>query len=244
MILRAAQWWVIGTLWVISFDELKVVLMSKTDFETARIAMVDCQIRPADVTHYNIIEAMLKVPREVFFPEKLREIAYTGEHIQVKNDRYALDPRITAKILNLININESDLVLNVAGCYGYMANILSYFAQAVVMIEESELAKEAERILGEQSIDNVIVKACPLVEGAGDYGPYDAVVIEGGITFVPDAIINQLKLGGRIVAIFMNGSVGECQLGFRSSDGINWRFGFNAAVPLLNDFRNETEFVL
>ena len=98
--------------------------------------------------------------------------------------------------------------------------------------------------LGEQSIDNVIVKACPLVEGAGDYGPYDAVVIEGGITFVPDAIINQLKLGGRIVAIFMNGSVGECQLGFRSSDGINWRFGFNAAVPLLNDFRNETEFVL
>ena len=86
--------------------------MSKTDFETARIAMVDCQIRPADVTHYHIIEAMLKVQREYFFPEKLRDIAYVGEQLKIGSERYALDPRLIAKMLSLINVNRSELVLS------------------------------------------------------------------------------------------------------------------------------------
>ena len=218
--------------------------MSKIDFQTARVAMVDCQIRPSDVTHYRIIDAMLKVPREVFFPEKLREMAYVGEHIQISDDRYALEPRIIAKILNLINADGADLVLNVGGCYGYLASLLSCFAQAVVMLEEPVFAKDAERILVEQSIDNVIVKSGSLIEGANDFGPYDAVIIEGGIDFVPEGIVNQMKLGGRIAAIFVEGALGECRLGFRTANGINWRFGFNATVPMLKDFTGKTEFVL
>ena len=206
--------------------------------------MVDCQIRPADVTHYNIIDAMLKVPREVFFPEKLREIAYIGEHIRIGDDRFALEPRVIAKILNLINANGTDLILNVGGCYGYSAALLSYFSQAVVVTEEPVFAKDAERILVEQSIDNVIVKSGSLIEGAMDFGPYDAVIIEGGIDFVPEVLVNQLKLGGRIAAIFIDGALGECRLGFKTADGINWRFGFNAAVPMLRDFKRKTEFVL
>ncbi len=218
-------------------------MMSKTDFQTARVAMVDCQIRPADVTHYNIIDAMLKIPREDFFPDSLREIAYVGEHIRISDERYTLDPRIIAKILNLVNVNGSDLVLDVAGCFGYTASLLSQFAQAVVMIEEPVFAKVAERILVEQSIDNVVVKSGPLVKGAGDYGPYDVVIIEGGVSFVPNDIVEQLKLGGRIATIFINGAVGECRIGFKAVDGINWRFGFNAVAPLLKEFKSSTEFV-
>ena len=135
-------------------------------------------------------------------------------------------------------------MLDLGGCYGYLATLLSHFSQAVVMIEEPSFSGEAERILVDQSIDNVIVKSGPLSKGARDYGPYDAIIIEGGVNFVPDEIINQLKVDGRMVALFMNGPVGECRLGFKTTEGINWRFGFNAAVPLLNDFRNETEFVL
>ena len=217
--------------------------MNKIDFQAARTAMVDCQIRPADVTHYNIIEAMLKVPREIFFPENLREIAYTGEHLRINEERFALDPRIIAKILNLTNVNDRDLVLNVGGCYGYLASVLSHFAQAVVMTEEPFFVKEAERILVEQSIDNVIIKSGFLAEGAMDYGPYDAIIIEGGIQFVPESIINQLKLGGRITAIFIDGAVGECRIGFMTPEGINWRFGFNAVVPMLKEFKKDTPFI-
>ena len=217
--------------------------MSKTDFETARLAMVDCQIRPADVTHYHIIEAMLKVQRECFFPEHLRDIAYAGEQIKISSNRYALDPRLIAKMLSLINVNRSELVLNVGGCYGYLATLISYFSQAVVMIDEQDFAYEAERILVEQSIDNVVVKSCAPSDGADEYGPYDAVIIEGGVEFVPESLINQVKLGGRIVAIFINGVVGECRLGFRTVDGVNWRFGFNAVAGILEGFRNNNEFV-
>ena len=217
--------------------------MTKTSFQAARIAMVDCQIRPADVTHYKIIDAMSKVPREVFFPKHLRALAYLGEHVAIAEDRFVLDPRITAKILNLINVNESDLVLNVGGCYGYLPTLMSYFAQAVVMTEEPEFALDAERILAEQSIDNVIVKSGPLSDGADDYGPYDAVIIEGGIHFIPENIVQQIKVGGRIVAIFINEALGECRLGLRTADGISWRFGFNAVVPLLKEFKNDATFI-
>ena len=217
--------------------------MSKTNFKTARVAMVDCQIRPADVTHYNIIDSMLKVPREEFFPERLKELAYAGETIQIAPERYSLDPRIIAKMLNLLNIKESDLVLDIAGGYGYTACLLSYFAQAVVLTEEPIFVEEAERVLGEQSIDNVIVNSGKLHDGASKFGLYDAIIIEGGIDFVPDRIIEQLKIGGRIAAVFINEAVGECRLGFRTDDGINWRFGFNAFAPRLENFKLEEQFI-
>ena len=205
--------------------------------------MVDGQIRPADVTHHNILDAMLRVPREVFFPEHLRELAYAGEHIRLIDDRYALDPRLIAKILNLVNVNRSDLVLDIGGGYGYLANLISHFSEAVVMVEEPTFAKNSEKVLVEQSIDNVMVKAGIFTEGSSDFGPYDAIIIEGGVHFVPDTICNQLKVGGRIVAIFMNGVVGECRLGFKTAKGVNWRFGFNAVAPLLKGFKKEKTFV-
>ena len=217
--------------------------MSKTNFKTARVAMVDCQIRPADVTHFNIIDSMLKVQRENFFPENLKELAYTGDTIQIAPERYSLDPRTIAKMLNLLNIKGSDLVLDIGGGYGYTACLLSYFAQAIVLAEEPKFAKEAERVLAEQSIDNVIVNAGELHDGADRFGLYDAIIIEGGIDFVPDRIVEQLKIGGRIAAVFINEAVGECRLGFKTVDGINWRFGFNAFAPHLEHFKLEQQFV-
>ena len=173
----------------------------------------------------------------------MREIAYIGEHVKIKDDRYALDPRVIAKILNLANVSDTDLVLNIGGCYGYLATLLSFSAQAVVLTEELEIARDAESILVEQAIDNVIVKAAPLVDGANDYGPYDVIIIEGGVEFIPETIFNQLKIGGRVVAIFIDGLVGECRLGFRTLETIDWRFGFNAVAPILRGFMKETDFV-
>ena len=77
-----------------------------SDFASRRTVMVDTQIRPADVTKYPIIDAMLSVPREVYVPSPLREAAYVGENVYIGRDRFLLEPRTLAKLLSLIHISE------------------------------------------------------------------------------------------------------------------------------------------
>jgi protein-L-isoaspartate(D-aspartate) O-methyltransferase len=146
-------------------------------------------------------------------------------------------------MLNLINVQGTDLVLDIGGGYGYVAALLSHFSQAVVMLEEPQFVKEAERILIEQSIDNVIVTSGALNAGVTEYGLYDAIMIEGGVDLVPESIVEQLKIGGRMVAIFINGAVGECRIGFRTVSGMDWRFGFNAFSAFLPMFKSNSEFI-
>ncbi|MEH6361187.1 MAG: protein-L-isoaspartate O-methyltransferase, partial [Amylibacter sp.] len=75
-----------------------------TDYKTARTAMVDCQIRPSDVTKYPIIEAFLTTPREAYVPLGNRPVAYAGEHIALNNGRVLLDARTFAKMLDAVNV--------------------------------------------------------------------------------------------------------------------------------------------
>ena len=89
-----------------------------TDFNAARIAMVDCQVRPSDVTLYPVIEAMLAIPREEFVPRDMRDVAYASDHIPLGPDRVVLDSRVMAKILDALNIQPDDMVLEIErwGC--------------------------------------------------------------------------------------------------------------------------------
>ncbi|MEE2773987.1 MAG: protein-L-isoaspartate O-methyltransferase [Pseudomonadota bacterium] len=218
--------------------------MGNTEFKNARIAMVDGQIRPADVTHYNIIETMLAVPREVYFPEKLKSVAYLGDHIRIGHQRYCIEPRLLAKMLNLINVRKDELVMDIGSGFGYSSSILSNLAQAIVMVEQPEFSVEAEKLLVDQSIDNVIVKSGELCDGAVEYGPYDVVLIQGGVNTVPEELIKQIKPGGRIAAIFVNEMIGECRIGLKKGSDIYWRFGFNAIAPVLPGFFHKKPFKL
>jgi len=96
-----------------------------TDFEAARQAMVDCQVRPSDVTRYAIIEAMLNVPRERFVPRARIDIAYAGCEIPLAPGRVLLEPRTFAKMLETAQIGPRDLVLDLAPGTGYSTAVLS-----------------------------------------------------------------------------------------------------------------------
>ena len=85
-----------------------------TNFQTAREAMVDCQVRPSDVTKYPIIDALLKTPKEKYVPIEKQSIAYMGEHLTLSENRIILDPRIFAKMLDAVSIKSEELVLDVA----------------------------------------------------------------------------------------------------------------------------------
>ncbi|UXU75819.1 MULTISPECIES: protein-L-isoaspartate O-methyltransferase family protein [unclassified Paracoccus (in: a-proteobacteria)] len=216
-----------------------------TDFAQRRIMMVDTQVRPVEVTSYPVIEAMLNVPREAFVPETRQDVAYVGTNIDIAPGRVLLEPRTLGKMLDVLNLQNSDLVLDLGCGYGYAAALIARIAEAVVAVEEDpELAREAEARLAAQQVYNAAVVQGPLVQGCPAQGPYDAILIEGAVEEIPATLADQLREGGRIVALFREGNLGVVRIGYRVDEQLNWRFAFNAGAPLLPGFERPKEFTL
>ena len=207
------------------------------DFAAAREVMVDSQVRPSDVTRYPIIEALLRIPREEFVPEALREVAYVGEHVPLAPGRVVLDPRVFGKLLDAVNAGPSDLVLDVGSGLGYSAAVLARMAEAVVALEEdAAMAAEAEARLARQGADNAMVVTGTLAAGSPKHGPFDVILFEGAVEQVPATFAEQLKPGGRIAAVFLDGQNGQARLGVHSAGRIVWRRIFDATAPVLPGF--------
>ncbi len=216
-----------------------------TDFAARRQLMVDTQVRPSDVTKFPIIDAMLRVERERFVPDSMREAAYVGDLMELDDNRCLLEPRTLAKILDALNISNEDVVLDVAPAFGYSTAVAARMARLVVAVEENETwAAEAQELLMETDADNAIVHAGSLAEGAAEHGPYDVIMIQGGVAQVPDTLLDQLKDHGRIACIFMEGELGTVRIGHKSAGRVSWRFEFNASAPILPGFMPERAFSL
>ncbi|WP_444454572.1 protein-L-isoaspartate O-methyltransferase family protein [Rhodobacter capsulatus] len=214
------------------------------DFAARRTMMVDTQVRPNDVTKFPIIEAMLFVPREAYVPEARREAAYVGENVDLGQGRWLLEPRNFAKILDAVDVQPGDRVLDIGSGMGYSAAVLARMAKEVIALEEGALAASAEAHLSVHDIDTVTVVEGALAVGVAAEAPYDVIVIEGGVEHVPAAIEAQLKEGGRIAAIFMQGQLGTVRIGRKIDGVVAWRDAFNAAAPVLPGFTCVKEFVL
>ncbi len=215
------------------------------DYAARRVTMVDTQVRPSDVTKFPIIEAFLNVPREEFVPSALREAAYLGENLTYSAGRVMLDPRTLSKMLDAVDLRRNDLVLDLGCLTGYSSAIAGQIAEAVVAVEEiEEAAQEAEALLAAQSRDNIAVITGPLTAGALQHGPYDAILVQGGAETFPGALAEQLREGGRVACLFMEGQLGICRIGQRRGDRISWRDAFNAAAPVLPGFERKREFAL
>lgn len=216
-----------------------------TDYTTLRTTMVDTQVRPSDVTKYTVIEAMLNVPRESFVPRDRRCAAYVGEHLNLGAGRIVMDPRVLAKMLDVLDIQKDELVLDVGSGLGYSAAVISRMAEAVIAVEDDEeRAAEAQMALSEHGADNAVVHAGTLTDGAAEHGPYDVIIIQGGVEFLPDGLNLQLKDGGRIVTLFMEGALGAVRIGYKIDGDINWRLVFNASAPVLPGFEKHHAFKL
>jgi protein-L-isoaspartate(D-aspartate) O-methyltransferase len=225
-------------------DEAKKSL-AMTEYSTRRRMMVDTQVRPSDVTKFPIIGAMLSVPRELFVPDARREAAYAGEDLDLGGGRVMLQARTLAKMLDSLNIQNDELVMDIGSGFGYSAAVMARMAQAVVAVEEDEtMAGEAQALLSDIGADNVVVHAGALVRGADEHGPYDVIVVQGGVGVLPDAILAQLKDGGRIACLFMEGKLGVVRLGHKKGSDVTWRFEFNASAPVLPGFEQQFAFAL
>jgi protein-L-isoaspartate(D-aspartate) O-methyltransferase len=223
------------------------------DFATRRTLMVDTQIRPSDVTKFPIIEAMLAIPRELYVPARLREAAYVGENLDLGGGRVILEPRTFAKMMDALDLRPSDVVLDLGCGLGYSTAVLARLVEFVVAVEEDAAhAEDAQATLSDQGVDNAAVMKAPLVEGAPKSGPYDAIVVQGAVVDMPQAVLDQLQEGGRIAAIFVDGQggaqqsagLGVARIGRKTDGRVSWRYAFNAGAPVLPGFARATEFQL
>ena len=216
-----------------------------TDYKMRRQIMVDTQVRPSDVTKFPIIDALLNVPREKFVPDGKREAAYIGENLGIGPSRVILEPRTLAKLLDILDIQNNELVLDIGSGLGYSSAVISRMAELVIAVEQDKgFATEAEETLSEVGADNVVVQVNKLEDGAPQHGPYDVIILQGGVEEIPLSILNQLKNGGRIGAIFIEEGLGTARIGYKFNDNVNWKYSFNASVPILEGFLKQKDFVL
>ncbi|MGE5266696.1 MAG: protein-L-isoaspartate O-methyltransferase family protein [Deltaproteobacteria bacterium] len=220
-----------------------------SDLSLQRLNMVESQVRPSDVTDRRIPRAMNAVPREAFVAAARRSLAYLDIDLPVDtagpaSGRVMLAPRTFAKLLQLARIEPGDIVLDVGCATGYSAAILGRLAQTVVAVEsDAGLAQEATRVLQTLGADNVAVVNGDLAAGYPSEGPFDAIVLEGAVASVPDALLGQLRDGGRLVAIVSDGRSGRAVVFQRTGETVSESDGFDAMAPFLPGLAPVQRFV-
>ncbi|MDH3582015.1 MAG: protein-L-isoaspartate O-methyltransferase [Hyphomicrobiales bacterium] len=228
-----------------------------TDYAVARANMVESQIRPNQVTDRRILQIMLEIPREIFVPPAMRSLAYMDEEFTFEAsggsaeassgsaaDRSMLAPMPLARLIQLAAIGAEDVVLDIGCATGYSSAVLARLAEAVVGLEcDGPLAEAAGRNMIELETDNAAIVTGDLASGYPDESPYDAILLQGSVSDVPDALLAQLKNGGRLVTVVGDRSMGQACL-FRNFDGKFSRVAaFDAGAPALPGFERVQEFV-
>ena len=212
------------------------------DFARARYNMIESQVRTGSVIDPRVIAAMSEVPREVFVPGHLRDIAYIDEDLAIGADasgapRHLMEPLVFARMLQLADIDPEDCVLDVGCASGYSAAVLSKLAQSVIALEQDkELAATAGANLEALGCVNAVVVNGPHAAGYGREAPYDVIVLNGRVEEEPQELLAQLKDLGRLVAVFGPARMARIRLWTRRGEVVSWVDHFDANVPLLAGF--------
>lgn len=210
-----------------------------SDFAAARRNMVDGQIRTAEVTDLRIIGAMLDLPRERFADPKL---AYLDLDIAVAPGRRMLKPMVLARMVQAAGVEGTDRVLDVACTTGYSTALLAQLGSEVVGLEDdAALVRAASQNLAGQP--NVRIVTGALTEGWGAAAPYNVIVVNGAVEFVPKVLFGQLADGGRLVCIQGLGPAAKAMLYLRTGDDIGSRPLFDATAAALAGFVKPPAFV-
>lgn len=214
------------------------------DFTQARLAMVNSQVRPSDVTDVRLQDAMAAVPRERFVPKSQMGRAYADTQITLPGGRAMLSPRDFAKLAQAAAIRPTDVVLDIACGLGYSTAVLARMAETVVGLEsDTAMAAKAGDRLAAAGADNAVIVEGKLADGMPGQGPFNVIFVNGAVAEVPAAWLDQLAEGGRLVVFLRSGEVGRATVFTRSARSIGDRAIFDSAPPFLPGFEPLPGFV-
>ncbi len=201
--------------------------------------MVDGQIRPNRVTDPRVLDAMRTLPRELFVPPHLAALAYVDEDLPLGGGRYLVEPLVTARLVQMARVRAGERVLVVGAGTGYGAAVMAACGAQVTALEEDDaLMAIALRVLPRTAPSVRLVNG-RLAAGLPSDGPWDAIMIEGAVSAIPDAYAGQLAAGGRLVTVMAPTGVagGRAVLaepvGDRAGQRLRSREMFDCNTPLL-----------
>jgi len=169
-------------------------------FAAARRRMIERQLRQRGIGDERVLAAMGEVPREAFLPEALRERAYEDSALPIGEEQTISQPWIVAAICQALELDGSELVLEVGTGSGYSAAVLARLAAHVVSIERHQsLSREAADALATLGVRNVEIVVGDGSLGVRERAPFDAIAVHAAAPAPPPALVDQLADGGRLV---------------------------------------------
>jgi protein-L-isoaspartate(D-aspartate) O-methyltransferase len=214
------------------------------DSANARRLMVEGQVRTADVTDGDLLDAMLALPRERFLPPSLSDLAYLDSDIPIAKGRALLKPMVLAKLIHAARVRREDRVLDVACGTGYSSAVLARLASAVIALEEdADLVRQAKEALAAVGATQVEVVTGPLTAGWPAGSPYDVILLNGATEITPEGLGSQLKPDGRLVCIYGRSPASRGMIYHLIEGRLVGRPIFDAAAQLLPGFIAPPPFV-
>jgi protein-L-isoaspartate(D-aspartate) O-methyltransferase len=170
--------------------------------EQARFNMIEQQIRPWEVLDQEVLSLLSVVRREDFVPAAYRAFAFVDMQVPLPEGQFMLEPKVEARLLQDLKLERHEKVLEVGAGSGHMAALLAHRASKVITLENRPaLARLAAENLRRAAVVNVVVREADGSAGLPGEAPFDAIVLSGSVAGAPAALLEQLKVGGRLIGI-------------------------------------------
>ncbi len=214
--------------------------MTEHNFEHMRRAMVANTLRTTGVSDPRVLAAMGAVPRERFVPRERVAMAYADTPVPLVNGRELNSPLALGRMLSEASPQEGERALVIGAATGYSAAVMKQLVRSVVAVEEDPalLARAHEMLVG----TSVALVEGPLTEGYSAGAPYDLILIDGAVEFIPEAIIGQLVEGGRIATALLDRGVSRIAIGRRAGAGFGVTPVTDRAASILPGFLKPKTF--
>ena len=206
------------------------------DFAAARVAMVESQLRPQGVTDAGVLKAMASIERERFLPNHTRPLAYVDRAVSIGDGRSLSAPSALGQLLTEMRPQAGERALVIGAGSGYSAAILANIGLQVTALENSADLAAAAREAGVETVQG------PLESGWKKAGPYDQILIDGAVEYIPDAIVDQLADDGRLGTALIDRGITRLIVGRKAGNAFGYLSVADAGVPALPGFSRPKAF--
>lgn len=187
--------------------------MNEMNLEQARYNMIEQQIRPWEVLNQDVLDLLIRIPREDFVPEAYRNMAFTDTSIPLDHGQSMLPPKVEARMLQALEIKPDDDILHVGTGSGYVTALLASMGNHVTSVDiHADLQEQAQQKLDEHNIKNVTMECRDAAQGWDPNRTFDVIVITGSLPVLPESFQHALNMGGRLFAFVGDAPAMEAEL--------------------------------